>query len=175
MTRGKDGWLEAGLEILGREGHEALTIERLCQTTGKTKGSFYHHFASAGEFARQVMSHWQRTHTQDLIDLTSPTDPEQGLAQLRSLAGRLPTEREAAFRSWAARDPEAARVLAEVDQARVAHLAALHRGRGATDDHALTLAWLEYALSLGLAQLGSTFPRERRRLALDLFEKGLKG
>ena len=61
------------------------------------------------------------------------------LAQLRSLAGRLPTEREAAFRSWAARDPEAARVLAEVDQARVAHLAALHRGRGATDDHALTL------------------------------------
>ncbi|HVN70419.1 MAG TPA: TetR/AcrR family transcriptional regulator, partial [Desulfomonilia bacterium] len=53
MPRNKDVktvWLEQGLKILATKGPGALSIEGLTKVTGKTKGSFYHHFGSREKY-----------------------------------------------------------------------------------------------------------------------------
>ena len=170
-SRSKEFWLETGLESLAQQGPQSLTIESLCRATGKTKGSFYHHFSGAQEFARQVTEFWRQSHTQDLIDLTTGLPPEQALQRLRELAKKLPFARESAFRAWAASDEQAAKAVAEVDSTRVRHLAELYAKLGHDADQAESMAWLEYALSLGLAQLKSSLPRGRGRRAQELFER----
>jgi AcrR family transcriptional regulator len=52
-------WLETGLQLLIGEGESALTIDRLCRETKKTKGSFYHHFAGQEEFRTQLIEWWK--------------------------------------------------------------------------------------------------------------------
>ena len=171
MKDRKAVWLEVGLQLLVDEGPKGLTVERLCQSTGKTKGSFYHHFAGVREFEQRLLEYWEQAHTRDLIDLTSQGPPQTALRELRRLALRLPFEREAAFRAWGARNPEAARVVARVDALRVAHLGRFHIDNGQPPDLAEAMAWLEYSLFLGMAQLGDSLPKEQSRLARSLFER----
>ena len=164
-------WLEVGLQLLVDEGPRGLTVERLCQLTGKTKGSFYHHFGGVREFEQRLLEFWEQAHTRDLIELTCQGSPAEALRELRRLALRLPYERETAFRAWGARDPEAARVVARVDALRVSHLARFHTQKGYPAEEAETLAWLEYSVFLGMAQLGDSLPKEQSRLARSLLER----
>lgn len=172
-SRGKSVWLETGLNLLASEGPSGLTVERLCQATRKTRGSFYHHFSGIKDFVRQVMEAWRQTHTQDLIDSTANLPPRDSLQKLRELARRLPFDRENAFRTWAARDPEVAGVVKEVDSARVGHLMAVYQAMGQEADKAESLAWIEYALLIGLAQVKGSLTQERRRKVTDLFERSI--
>ncbi len=156
-----DIWLEAGLQLLTEHGRQGLTVERLCRATGKTKGSFYHHFSGTPEFLRRLLEKWQKDHTQDLIAMTERLPPEAALGRLQSLARNLPVERETAFRSWAAQDPEVARLVAEVDGKRAEHLSRVHQAMGCSPTQAETRAWLDYATFLGLAQLRGSLSREQ--------------
>ena len=60
-------WLETGLRLLIAEGESALTVERLCRETKKTKGSFYHHFDGQDGF-RQRLIEWWKTHRSAAAD-----------------------------------------------------------------------------------------------------------
>lgn len=159
------------MDVLVEAGHAGLTIERLCKATGKTKGSFYHHFANIEAFRHRLLEHWQATHTQELIAATSGEEPTAALRSLARLTAQLPYAREAAFRVWANRDPQAATLVALVDQARVGHVAWLLQRLGHSEAEAHELAWFEYALFVGMAQLG--LPTDQRRRLRDLLERKL--
>lgn len=174
VSRSKEIWLEAGLELLTVEGQQGLTIERLCGQTKKTKGSFYHHFSGTQDFEGQLLAYWQKAHTQDLIDLTVEAPPQEALKKLRQLTRGLSTDRELALRSWAARHEEAARVVHKVDRTRVEHLALLYVADGFPKDRARTVAWAEYSLLIGMAQLRSTLPDQQRRLVWRNFERSIR-
>jgi AcrR family transcriptional regulator len=62
----REDWLETGLQLLGSEGEKALTIERLCQVAGRTKGSFYHHFKSYDDFVNALLEYWQSECTNQI-------------------------------------------------------------------------------------------------------------
>lgn len=165
-------WLEKGMDILIELGPSGLTIERLCKGTGKTKGSFYHHFQSIDDFRRRLLSHWQRAHTEELVEATSGEDAAEALRTLGKLTARLPYSREVAFRLWAQRDAEAAGIVAAVDEARVGHLQSLFQRQGYGIDEAREQAWFEYAFFIGMAQLG--LPMEQRRRLRDRLERKMR-
>src|SRR4051794_38203997 len=48
-------WIEAGYEIFSLAGPEALKIERLSRMVGKSKSSFYHHFADMEIFQEKLL------------------------------------------------------------------------------------------------------------------------
>lgn len=169
----RESWLETGMELLTEDGPSSLTLDRLCQIRGKTKGSFYHHFSSVGAFTKELTSYWRQRHTQDLIDLTPADDPTSSIQALRKLSGRLPLEREVAFRSWARHDLEVAQAVREVDLARMDHLGRLLEGQGYPPTEARAIAWLEYAALLGMAQLHDSITDDERRHAYRYLERGL--
>jgi AcrR family transcriptional regulator len=50
MTDSKHIWIETGYEIFATRGQSEIKIERLAKIVGKSKSSFYHHFADLDLF-----------------------------------------------------------------------------------------------------------------------------
>lgn len=54
-------WLSLGERLLCEEGAAALSLERLTEAAGRTKGSFYHHFQSRDDFLAALTRRWRET------------------------------------------------------------------------------------------------------------------
>ncbi|WP_375174263.1 TetR/AcrR family transcriptional regulator [Pseudooceanicola sp.] len=145
-----DDWLQAGLQALAASGPEALKAEPLARALDTTKGSFYWHFEDVPRYREALLSFWR--------DLTTklpaaPREKSEAVAQLHAMMrdgfGGDPAT-EAAMRSWAASDAAARATLAELDEARLAHLSAVLTKLGVTNpDIARTL----YAAKVGMGLL----------------------
>lgn len=53
----KEVWIKAGYEIFAINGQAGLKIEPLAKTVGKSKSSFYHHFADIELFISDLLKH----------------------------------------------------------------------------------------------------------------------
>ena len=150
--RAREDWLDAGVAILRKRGHDALTIETLCLALERTKGSFYHHFTDASAFATALLEHWEQRSTNDLIavaDAPKDASPEVRRARLYASVRNTEASVERAIQAWALRDPIARAVRARVDQRRVAYLAELRRAAGVKPKLAQRIAEIEYSTFLG--------------------------
>ena len=65
-------WLDAGLEMLARDGAPGVTIERLTAQLGLSKGSYYHHFKGAAGFRTALLEQFEAQFTTRLIDTVAP-------------------------------------------------------------------------------------------------------
>jgi len=155
-------WLEAGAAVLAGGGAAALTIERLCTLTGRTKGSFYHHFKAMGGFEKALLGHWAEANA----DRVAEAEPERDA--LDHLALGLESGLETAVRRWAAVNVDARQAVLKVDELRVAFLASLIAGSrpALTAGQAADLARLEYAAFLGLMDLVQDAEELSRLMAL---------
>lgn len=57
----KAGWIALGRAALAEAGPGALTVEALTARAGKTRGSFYHHFAAHGDFLAALARDWRES------------------------------------------------------------------------------------------------------------------
>ena len=57
----KADWLRLGERLLSAEGPDGLSLERLTEAAGRTKGSFYHHFDGRDGFLAALAQHWRDT------------------------------------------------------------------------------------------------------------------
>src|SRR3569833_3332924 len=60
---GKRGWLDAGLVLLAEQGAPSVTIERLSERLGLSKGSFYHHFKGMTGYRTALLEHFETERT----------------------------------------------------------------------------------------------------------------
>jgi AcrR family transcriptional regulator len=112
-------FLDAGLAVLGEQGHAGLKLATVCERTGATTGSFYHAFSSWGRFTSDLIGYWREDQSQRLIvDAMLIEDPRMRLERLVEIGLGLDPDSEAAIRVWAAHDPEVVEHLTEVDQIR---------------------------------------------------------
>lgn len=123
---GKTDWLEIGFSRLVSEGPGALTIEGLCQAAGRTRGSFYHHFADREDFVREMVLEWRERSTEQAARRMAQA---RDAAALRALLVEWPLsldhELEKAFRRMAVTEPVVRRLLADLDRRRIDGLAAI--------------------------------------------------
>jgi AcrR family transcriptional regulator len=179
---GRSEWIAAAVEILGREGVDAVRVEVLAKRLGVTKGSFYHHFTDRDELLRAVLDLWHERATSHVIELCHQHSrrPEERLRRLLELV----IERRRPFgffdvgvREWARKDRRAQSMLESVDAERLAHIAERLLALGCEPQEAETRAHLIYSHILGEAHIArndsQSVRRQRlesclRRLVLDL-------
>lgn len=151
----REDWLETGLHLLGDEGEKALTIERLCQTANRTKGSFYHHFKNRDEFIIALLDFWQSAYTNHIISTIDQLDDlHERRRKLDHLAASLDSRVERAIRNWSGNDERVQQALQHVDERRIRYLAQLIGELGQSDEEvAFELAIVEYAAFVGLQHL----------------------
>lgn len=141
-------WCLAGLSVLRDQGHQALTIERVCGLLSKTKGSFYHHFASLAAYHEALLAQWEADLTEQPIAIASRERGARNKAQrLDVVVAKLDHRIDRAVRAWALYDDRARAAMRRVDQRRIGYLADLYRDSGSTQP--ALLAELEYLAFVG--------------------------
>ncbi|MCR6481839.1 TetR/AcrR family transcriptional regulator [Amycolatopsis sp. OK19-0408] len=120
---GKRDWLDAGLALLAEQGAPAVTIERLADGLGLSKGSFYHHFKGMTGFRTALLEHFEAERTTRFVEQAEAAggDRLDALLKLVLAPGRW-LELEIAVRAWALQDAEARAVQERVDRTRLAYL-----------------------------------------------------
>lgn len=151
----RDDWLVLGLAQLSAHGPDGLRIEPLCAAAARTRGSFYHHFDDHDDFIAALLDHWREWNTDgviEMVELEAEISGKRG--RLNALAAGLDQRMEVAIRRFAAANPQAIEVVAEVDATRIDYLARLNEDDlGIAASRARTLAEIEYAAFIGFQHL----------------------
>lgn len=151
----QENWLEIGLQLLSDFGEQALTLERLCATANRTKGSFYHHFKNHDDFINALLKYWQSRYTEQITTAVDRLkDPMIQRKELNRLAANVDNRLERTIRNWSSVDLRVRQIIKLVDDRRINYLTDLISRLGHLDRQtANELAVIEYATFLGLRYL----------------------
>ena len=131
---GRQQWLDTGLIILGDLGARAITIERLADTLGLTKGSFYHHFKGMPGYKAEFLAFYEAHYTTRYIEQVESSrardpggSPEDALRSLvRAVRSDTSDWRtEVGLRAWAQQDADVRAVQQRIDATRQDYLFSL--------------------------------------------------
>jgi AcrR family transcriptional regulator len=154
----KKSWLDEGLGILETKGPSMLSIESLSLRTGKTKGSFYHHFGSREKYIKALLEYYEKISTLEVLRIAgSGKSPGESLKMLTKLTFQLSSGLELAIRAWALYDQMVRRFQDRMDRRRLVHIQGLHGASGMNEDAARTRSYRDYSLYIGLLQLRHHF------------------
>ena len=146
----KTQWLELGQSLLKSEGPGALTLERLTQAAGKTRGSFYHHFSSRDAYLQAMIEDWQAT---SLAALAARLDSEPSAIGKRKIMRGVAMEWDGTFerqlRFLAAQETLVATLLSQVDALRIQGLAGMVAMLQPDVEDPAAYAFVQYASIVG--------------------------
>jgi AcrR family transcriptional regulator len=135
--RSREEWLEEALRILALEGNRLLTIDRLCDRLGVSRGSFYWHFKGREDFLLAIIEHWEQQSTTTIRDkaFALKTGPEERLKiLLEYIISYKYNKFELPIRLWAMKEPSARKVLQRIDRTRYEGVRSLFEEMGFTGD-----------------------------------------
>jgi len=145
---------------------EQVMIEKLGETLGVSRGSFYWHFKSRDELLTSILDQWTQTATiavQEHLDRGEPDAARRLLLYMRlplkSSRSLEAADLELAILGWARRSEVARGAMARVDEIRINHLSELLIQMGLSSQDAKHSAHLCYAFLRYVAQ--------RRDMAVD--------
>jgi AcrR family transcriptional regulator len=161
----KTDWLDLGLKILANDGGQAIRVDNLCETAGRTKGSFYHHFINRDAFVADLVNYWEQRLTDYVITKTNQQSSASArIIILNRIASDLDAELERAIRRWAGSEALVEPGVVRVDKRRVEYLASLwYQAKNITSQQAIDLAIMNYASLVGFQQIYIPVAEDRRR------------
>jgi AcrR family transcriptional regulator len=122
----KDRWLTLGEQRLKAAGPQALNLEALCEAAGRTKGSFYHHFATTEAFVEALVARWRARTTDGIGEMAlACRNPETASKTLMRLVARIDPRLDLAVRELGVTRPAVAAAVAAMDERREAIVAEL--------------------------------------------------
>jgi AcrR family transcriptional regulator len=156
----RDDWLDAAYDAVVEGGFDNVRVLVLADTLGVTRGSFYWHFAGHADLIAALLGRWREREIgpDRRLQSESTADPEADLTRLLDAAlahagADLADMRfELAVRGLGRRDPEVAKLLVEVDQARVSLFEHAYRRLTGDPKAATELAALFYLVIAGSHQ-----------------------
>ncbi len=157
---GRDDWLDAAFQAVVEGGFDNVRVLVLADTLGVTRGSFYWHFVDHAELVSALLARWreQELASGRSLEALATSDPRADLERLLDAAlahagANLENMRfELALRGLGRRDPAVARMLAEVDQLRLALFEAKFERLTGDRTTATDLAALFYLAIIGSNQ-----------------------
>ena len=140
-------WITGALDMIARDGVQALRIERLAREIGISKGSFYWFFHDLKALKNQALIYWRDVLNapvfEDIRRIDAPLEK-----RLHQLVDLVLTKRlgryDGAIRSWALVDPIARQFVENVDRERMIFMEELFLRDAAWDQTAQLRAHLFY-------------------------------
>lgn len=170
----KTDWLEMTIVLLGEEGPEAMTIEKLCEAAGRTRGSFYHHFGDHNSFLHVLLEFWQEQYTLRVMKTVGePSESSSSaLEHLHALAHDLNFDVEVNIRRLVARHPSLQKIVSQVDQTRIGFLEEHYkRVENRVSLEARWIAELEYAVFIGIQHIDPDISVGKRNELYRVFSR----
>lgn len=172
--RPKDLWLEEGFKILEDTGPGALTIDNLVIKTGKTKGSFYHHFKNRNEYIKALMIHYETKGTVDIFqEVDKETEEAAQVKKLTELVFQISSRLELVIRAWALYDPVVKAFQDRIDLRRLELLKNIYLASSEDASQAQIKALRNYSIYTGLQQVKHLYSGQNfKKLIRDIFVTG---
>ena len=86
----RDDWAQAALDVIGRGGIDAVSVESIAAELGATKGSFYWHFENRDALIEAAVARWEERRTESVFsDLEREPDPAERLWKAMELGLEL--------------------------------------------------------------------------------------
>ena len=162
----REDFLARALEVLSNDGESELRIDRLVAAIGVTKGSFYWHFENRAEFVQSLAEYWKHWSTDRVLGEIKvlKAEPKRLLFKIQEIVTRGELSRyDLVMRSWATHEPEVAKIVRSVDEARYGIVRRLFERLGYQGEE-LHIRASTYVVST--AFWSATNPRESRKLSL---------
>ena len=129
----KSEWLEAALEVLEREGVDAVRVQRLARKLQISKSGFYWHFKDRNDLLQQLLDHWAHEYTEVVSEneLLASLEPRERLYQITRMIDRHKLGKyDVVIHSWARADPLAKAATDKVTKIRLEFLRKIFRELG---------------------------------------------
>lgn len=175
----KTDWIRKGIKVLNDEGYAAIKIEHLCIKFGVTKGSFYHHFESIGDYEEILLKYWE-TETlgriKEVVD--SGQTPRERLNLMIKEVFSVSGKTELSLRAWALHNRTVKKYLDKMDSERIGVTRTLYLEVGVPAEKAGELAEFAYTAWLGIQcfYIGSSTQKDKTvRMINDLLNAPVKG
>lgn len=173
----REAWIDGAIEVLAEEGIAGLRVEVLAKRLKVTKGSFYWHFQDRRDLLLAILTQWRDGRIRDIVKQTKAA-PGEELAQIYHVIEVYSANRsrrgmmiELAVRDWARRDPDAAAIVAEVDETRLRCARELFVACGVSPQEASSRCMLLYAYVFGVSlMIYDNFDNDVARLKQDIAE-----
>jgi AcrR family transcriptional regulator len=126
-TLTKEQWAQAGLGYLKEKGSSDLSIVKLSQKLGVTRGSFYYHFKGLNDLIDAMVATWEENvinkgFQQTLVD---SKDPKQEVKNLIEYVTHLTDRLDLVFRQWAPTNSHVKKHMERLDTKRLKTLEGL--------------------------------------------------
>jgi AcrR family transcriptional regulator len=169
MRSDATAWLDEGLKVLAELGASAVTLDRMCERMGLTKGAFYHHFGSMPAFREQLLTQFEAERTTAIIDIVERAPNRSARDRLEQLLLEVTRDGnprlEIALRAWANQDQAAAKAMRRVDATRIGYVRRLCAEAGHREPK--QLATLLYVVLIGADHVQPPLPRAEKRAMYD--------
>jgi AcrR family transcriptional regulator len=157
MQLTRTDWIEAGLELIERDGMSGLRVSVLARRLGVTKGSFYWHFKDRDDFLEAIVGTWEEDSRAFYAEAAKEPDPEQKIRALYSLLGERLKRKKGRFPdhsifAWAHYERAIARRVATIERERLEFTSTALREMGfdradaervSLETYLMMTAWLE--------------------------------
>ncbi|SFN27976.1 TetR/AcrR family transcriptional regulator [Dokdonella immobilis] len=177
MKLSRGDWLAHGMDVLAKEGFDALKADLLAKSLGVSRGSFYWHFKDIRAFHAALIEEWHQRATQQVIDwLEQGAEESRRLNALVQRAWTVSSRTERAVRAWATHNPEIASRIEAVDTQRIGYIADLLESAGLTPKQARARALFIASAYLGRIVLGDSrsagLPAKELETIVELLQSG---
>jgi TetR/AcrR family transcriptional regulator, transcriptional repressor for nem operon len=68
----KSHLLDSASTLVARQGYAGTTVDALCESSGLSKGAFFHHFPDRESFGLALLAHFEDSAAHRLAELTPP-------------------------------------------------------------------------------------------------------
>jgi len=166
------GWLIAGQELLRSGGFQSVKLAALCELTGRTTGSFYHHFDGMAAYLGELASFFGVEQPKTVLAELSRLEPERRLARLEHISAELHAGAlHRAMRDWATVNEPAAEAVRAADTMLLEFIRDSFIAQGVPRPVSELQAEVVYALAI----VRMDTPWRRRSTSIARVLKGLGG
>ncbi len=159
-----DDWVRAAFSIMVTDGIAGVTIQRLCDQLGVTKGSFYWHFDDVDTFHAAIARCWSDHGAQSQGDSGEQAHAETAMLDATSVfADPWSRALTRAMRDWAQHDDRARAAIRVSDRKVFADVVAAFVANGFDEDEAEVRAKILYYAGVGFAHVGGLGTRASAR------------
>lgn len=161
-----DDWVEAALELLVRDGIEAVQITVLARHLKVTRGSFYWHFESREALLTALLAEWRARNTGVMVEAIADTKTlDDGILALFSVwtdHTRFDPQLDQAIRDWARYTDALRDTVQAEDDARVTAISDFFKRHGYEPVEAFIRARVIYFTQLSYYALNVQEPMADR-------------
>ena len=159
-------WVIAALEVLLKDGIEAVQITTLADKLGVTRGSFYWHFKNRQQLLDAILAEWRARNTDIMVQvLATASSVEEGILNLFSVwvdHSKFNSTLDQAVRDWGRRSSPIGEMVSAEDDNRVAAIAGFLERQGYPETEAFIRARVIYFTQLSYYALEIEEPMAQR-------------